>query len=313
MNSETNRAVFKVSVIIPVFNLSKYLSEAVVSAVNLAEVGEVIIVEDGSSDDSLSVCNGLGAQYDKVKVLQHPNGENRGVSASRNLGITKASCEYIAFLDADDCYLPHRFRKDIAVFTLNPQADAAYSCTILEEDQNDKENKRYGVKYDPRTKLEENVTPLEFYAWKLRNRLVLYHTDSITLKKDFLIQHKCFDIRLRLHQDSELWNRLMRRGNFYAAEWENPVAIVRRHPGNRITQRSPSTNLTMLAVMMENIGCENLHEFEKQYLSEQFLRNESKQFRNHWRRRLVYYSKKWACTFQKEQFLKKKMRKYTLD
>ncbi|GGF46959.1 glycosyltransferase family 2 protein [Echinicola rosea] len=299
--------------IIPVYNAAQFVKIAVASTVDLTEVGEVILIEDGSPDGALEICLQLAEHYDKVSLYQHPNGANKGAAASRNLGIEKATCDFVAFLDADDWYLPHRFKKDKEVFTFHPSTDVAYSCTVLEEDLYQPVVKRYGVRYDPKKQLKQEVTPLEFYEWKLMNKKVLFNTNSITLRREFLLKDKCFDTRLRLHQDSELWNRLMRRGDFQAAEWQNPVAVVRRHEGNRITHRSHTSALKMLAVMMDNIGFENLEKFERQYLFEQFLRNESKQYKNHWKRRLVYYLNRFVNRLWRDKFLKLKMKQYGID
>lgn len=263
----------------------------------------MILIEDGSPDNALGVCKELEGQYEKIKLLRHHDGENIGISASRNLGIENASCNFIAFLDADDWYLPHRFKKDHEVFQDYPQADAVYSCTILEQDQQDM-TKRYGVTSDPRVLWGQELTPMEFYRQKLINRRVLFHTNSITLKRKFLLKDKCFDTRLRMHEDSELWNRLLRSGNFYAAEWNIPVAVIRRHDKNTITGRSYRTNLKMLAVMIDNIGWENLEEFEKMYCFEGVLRSKSKRFSNHWLRRGYYYGNRFIKSLYRDHFLR---------
>ena len=120
--------MFKVSVIIPVYNAEAYLRKAVESAVNLVEVGEIILIEDRSPDNALVLAKKLEQEFDKVKLFQHPDKKNHGAGASRNLGIEKAACEYIAFLDADDYYLPNRFVKDKLVFETHDNCDGVYSA-----------------------------------------------------------------------------------------------------------------------------------------------------------------------------------------
>ena len=120
--------MYNVSIVIPVYNAESYLRKAVESAVNLVEVGEIILIEDQSPDNALALAVSLEQEFDKVKLFQHPDKKNHGAGASRNLGIQKASCEYIAFLDADDYYLPNRFVKDKLVFKTNYNCDGVYSA-----------------------------------------------------------------------------------------------------------------------------------------------------------------------------------------
>lgn len=124
-----NSPEFKVSVVMPVYNAVKYLTVAVESAVHLPEVHEVILIEDCSPDGALAKCRELASTYSKVKLAQHPNGENRGAGASRNLGIQLAQSKYIAFLDADDYYLPNRFHECKRIFLSDDTVDGVYGAT----------------------------------------------------------------------------------------------------------------------------------------------------------------------------------------
>lgn len=104
------------TVIIPVYNNAAFIEKAAISALQFREVKELIIVEDGSHDNTLSICKELEKKHPKIKIIQHPNQKNLGVSASRNLGIESATQEFIAFLDADDYYLPNRFDAEKQFF-----------------------------------------------------------------------------------------------------------------------------------------------------------------------------------------------------
>ena len=90
----------KISVIIPVYNVEKYLERCVESVMKQTYRDiEVILVNDGSTDDSLRVCKQLKVQYPQLIIVDKPNG---GLSSARNAGISASSGEYIAFLDSDD-------------------------------------------------------------------------------------------------------------------------------------------------------------------------------------------------------------------
>lgn len=110
-----------ISVIIPVYNAEKYLSEAVDSVLaQVAGVGEIILVDDGSSDDSLRVARSFGA---RVIVCTQ---ENCGAGAARNRGLEQASGEFLAFLDADDVWLPAKTALQLDAFRLDPALDMVF-------------------------------------------------------------------------------------------------------------------------------------------------------------------------------------------
>lgn len=296
---------FQVSVIIPVYNAENYLRRAVESAVVLEEVGEVILVEDASPDNALELCFELQDEYSEVKLVRHPGNKNKGAAASRNLGINTSQFPYLAFLDADDWYLPNRFQKEKQVFSTNPKADVVYSSSILDVNQEDY-TKMKGANLDVRKIIGREAKPDLFFSYLLENHLVLFDTNGVTIKKDFLLQNKLFDERLNLHEDTELWLRLYRKGYFFAGEINKPVAIVRRHEDNRITSRNSVSELYMYAVYIQNVEVENMFDFEKQYLMKRILRVRSKAFSSDFvRRGFFYFYYYFYSTFGVNEFLRK--------
>lgn len=96
---------FRISVIVPVYNRARTIETCVDGIFNSpTDDFEVILVDDGSTDDSLAVCEKLAQKYPRIKVVHQENG---GVSAARNTGIEYASGEYIAFVDSDDTLFPN--------------------------------------------------------------------------------------------------------------------------------------------------------------------------------------------------------------
>lgn len=88
------------SVVIPVYNASEYLEECLTAVCNQTYRNlEIILVDDGSKDNSLAICKKFAMNDSRIKILTHPN---KGVSATRNDGIEAATGEYIFFCDADD-------------------------------------------------------------------------------------------------------------------------------------------------------------------------------------------------------------------
>lgn len=95
----------KLSIIVPVYNVSKYLEKCVRSILNsLDDSTEVLLVDDGSTDNSGQLCDSYSETYMNVKSIHKKNG---GVSSARNLGIKCASGEWVTFIDSDDTVVPH--------------------------------------------------------------------------------------------------------------------------------------------------------------------------------------------------------------
>jgi len=101
----------KISVLMPVYNAQKYIKVAVESILNQTFTDfEFIIINDGSSDESLKIIEGYALQDARIKVI---NRENKGLIKTLNEGLKLAKGKYIARMDADDISLPLRFEKQI--------------------------------------------------------------------------------------------------------------------------------------------------------------------------------------------------------
>ena len=104
----------KVSVIIPVYNMADYIEETVKSVLSSDyDNFEIILVDDGSKDNSLSIAKNLSYKDDRIKVISQ---NNSGVSAARNNGISNALGEYIFPLDADDKIAPELLSRSVKEF-----------------------------------------------------------------------------------------------------------------------------------------------------------------------------------------------------
>src|SRR5436853_333315 len=113
-----------VSCIVPVFQGERYLRDAIASI--LAQTSppfEVIVVDDGSSDRSVAIAESFGPP---IRVLRQ---DHRGVSAARNHGVRAARGALLAFLDADDLFLPAKLAQQLARFTVRPELELSAAYT----------------------------------------------------------------------------------------------------------------------------------------------------------------------------------------
>jgi glycosyltransferase involved in cell wall biosynthesis len=113
------------------FNTEKYIEEAIASVfAQTYDNWELLLVDDGSTDGSTAIAKRYAQQYpEKVRYLEHEGHQNRGMSATRNLGIRNAKGEYIAFLDADDVWLPQKLEQQLAIMDSQPEAKVVFGPT----------------------------------------------------------------------------------------------------------------------------------------------------------------------------------------
>jgi glycosyltransferase involved in cell wall biosynthesis len=91
---------------------------------------ELLLVDDGSTDDSTTIARNYAENYpEKVRYLEHEGHQNRGASAARNLGVHNARGEFIAFLDADDVFLPYKLEQQIPILVSHTEAAMLYGSS----------------------------------------------------------------------------------------------------------------------------------------------------------------------------------------
>jgi len=122
-----------VSTIMIFFNEEKFIQEAIDSVfAQTYENWELLLVDDGSTDKSTEIARRCATQYpDKVRYLEHYGHENRGMSATRNLGLQNVQGEYIALLDADDIWLPQKLEKQVNILNTQPEVAMVFSPSKL--------------------------------------------------------------------------------------------------------------------------------------------------------------------------------------
>jgi glycosyltransferase involved in cell wall biosynthesis len=229
---------FQVSVIIPAFNAEKYLAQAVQSALAQPETAEVILVEDGSSDTTLSVCQHLVTQYpDRLHLHQHPVGRNQGAGPSRNLGIKMASSPYVAFLDADDFYLPNCFAAAKEILLENAAMDGVYGALGVHFETPEVEA-LYGslTTFSKITTVTEKIPPDQlFERMSPLGSAGFFHLNTLVVKKAVLEKTGLFN-NLTIGQDTHFRLRLAYVAQLAPGSIDQPIAIRRVHAQNRITK-----------------------------------------------------------------------------
>lgn len=184
----------KVSVIIPTHNRMNLIERAVKSVLNQSYSGiEIIVVSDGSEDDTDSVMEKLCEEDSRIKYISyHPA---KGANVARNVGIDNAKYEYVAFLDDDDEWLADKLDKQLALFSENEEIGLV--CT------------GYNSIFVSEGTSSVFIPPAPFDS----SREILLgncigSTTTVMIKKDLFSQCGKFDSKLQAMQDYDLWTRL---------------------------------------------------------------------------------------------------------
>ncbi len=269
---------FEVSVVIPVYNAASYVRQAVESALAQPEVREVLLVEDGSPDNALAVCQELAAQNPQVVLLRHPNGENRGAGASRNLGMRSAACDFLAFLDADDYYLPGRFALDAQIFAKDALCEGVYHAVemYVQDSQGLNRWNEAGKSRERIQTISADIPPEALADALLQGGRGYFHIDALTIRRFVLDKAGLMREDLRLHQDTEWILRVAMSARLLPGNLQEPVARWRVHSQNRISApRSPKQKLDDQMRMYRSLytWCEEFAGPYQETLMDLMLRN----------------------------------------
>lgn len=229
-----------ISVVIPTYNAAPYIEKAVLSALQFPEVKEVIIVEDCSTDNTLEECEKLQELHERVKLFQHEDRKNHGDSITRNLGIEKANCEFVAFLDADDYYLPNRFDAEKKIFE-DRKVDGVFGA-IGTDFINEKGKKDYIAKFGENFLCTVNFPAegREIFYNMIAEPSTFGHSFSmiaLTLRRSALENPTLrMPPKLTISQDKEFIIRLAFHKYLKTGIIDRPIANRTAHETNSITK-----------------------------------------------------------------------------
>lgn len=228
---------FRVSVNIPVYNAAPYLRQAVESALEQRQTGEIIIVEDCSPDKSWEVCEKLAAEYSKVHLFRHPDGRNHGCSASRSLAVQKSSFDYIAFLDADDFYLPGRFEACEKMFYGDPELEGVYEAigTHIEDEASLKRWPDRRMSASTLTTITKEVPHERLFFELVAGTSGYFTMDGLVVKRNVFKKTGYFDQTFPLNMDDVFQIKLAALAKLAPGIITRPVAMRRVHGKNRIS------------------------------------------------------------------------------
>lgn len=207
-----------VSVVIPSYNHAHFLAFAIDSVLRQEySAVEIIVVDDGSTDHTREVVAAYGERVRYIHKL------NAGLSAARNTGIAAASSQFLAFLDADDEWLPGMLNRITATFKRLPDEYGLVACCSTAMDKGGKEL-RGKLPWDE-SEREIMVTDLV-----LMNR---FAADSVVVRRSVFGRVGLFDTQLTSSEDRDMWIRVAHHSRIYRLA--EPLVRVRIHGGSMST------------------------------------------------------------------------------
>ena len=188
-----------VSIIIPCYNAEKYIAETIQSVINQTYKNwELIVVNDGSTDNSLNIITEFAANDSRISFIDK---KNTGVSDSRNKGIEKAKGDFIAFLDADDVWDFQYLEKQIENLQSNRFTISYTACQLINHK---------GEKIQKHIRGENNPQLNDFL---LQNGNYNTNPSGIVYKRQCFNEVNGFDLNLSNNADQDILIQMLAKGN----------------------------------------------------------------------------------------------------
>ena len=264
----------EVSIIMPVYNRSRYLEDSIKSIFRQSRLdSELIIIDDGSTDDIRGEIEVL--RKNAPVPMRYFRQENQGPGLARNNGIREAQGKYIAFLDADDEWLPEFLERTTQALESQGCDWVMTPSVRIVLDENEREISREVIHGEPLERYPDIFTAL------LRDNIV-GGPSQVVVKKDCMQKLGSFRRGLRVRDDWDMWIRLARGGcKLFKVDEPLYVYKIRR---NSITKS------------FSHVGLQNTYQILVEYSKEAFLRQP--ELRQHYAERMwnlarhILYGKK---------------------
>jgi len=207
----------KVSVIIPTYNRTHYVCEAIDSVLSQTFKDlEVIVVDDGSTDDARQVLENYSSRI--YYIYQ----ENRGRSEARNKGIKAAKGEYIAFLDDDDIWLPYKLERQVQFLDAHPDIGLVNTFTEVV----DEHGHILGQETKQHLQLYKKAIHIG-YTYEGMSKLCVMFISSVVLRKECVDTIGVFDSHAEALEDWDLYLRLALK--YRIGIIPEPLIMYRQH------------------------------------------------------------------------------------
>lgn len=233
-----------VSIIMPAYNSAGTIREAILSAMSQSHENiELIIVDDGSTDETSSICQRYAEGDKRIKLVSQGR---RGVSTARNTGVKAAKGEFIAFFDSDDLW--EREKIELQLDVARNHSDAVV-LTELIRFSGDRDSRRFfGIASPPPYVSKDQYIRT---VLNLNNRDMVSLTTAL-LRKSHLEAAGLYDEKLRTSEDWDLWIRLAFRCQFMNID--KPLYFYRKYQGSLTSLTKMTDTLQGQLYIIDKVG-----------------------------------------------------------
>jgi glycosyltransferase involved in cell wall biosynthesis len=223
-----------VSVIIPAFNAASFIRNAIDSAMAQSWPSmEIIVVNDGSNDDTPDI---LDSYKHEIRIINKSNG---GLSSARNRGIQESTGEFVAFLDADDLWLPEKISRQVEALMNKPVIGFCSTQAVLMTP----DGEHTGIWDCPG--VDGSILKTLF----LRNSAIPGSGSGVMVRRHLFEKAGTFDESLRSLEDIDMWIRLAAITNYVCID--EPLTIIVKHPDS-MSRNISVMRSSALQVMRKN-------------------------------------------------------------
>ncbi|MBO5737713.1 glycosyltransferase family 2 protein [bacterium] len=205
----------KISVITASYNYENYIKETIESVINQTfQDWEMIIVDDGSKNNSVEVIKSYCEKDNRIKFFQHEHGVNKGLAETIKLGIEKSTGDWIVFLESDDTIVPDYLETKLKIIEENQDVKFIFNDINMFGEQNIIE------KYDSYFKKQKKILSKLNFPTKMLKAFKSTHTNliptfSCVMVKKISCKNLNFNCPIKKGLDLYLWLQLLRTNDFY--------------------------------------------------------------------------------------------------
>lgn len=211
--------IMKISVIIASYNYAQYIEEAINSVISQSyQDWEMVIVDDGSSDNSVEIIKSYCEKDNRIRLFQHADGQNKGLKETLLLGIENACGEWIAFLESDDSFAPDNLAKKVEIIQKYPEVKLIFNKIKFLDENNERKN----IKKEDFVKQQQKLSKMKFpknmfYDFYINNMILTF---SCVMVETRTLKETDFNTPVDAMLDWWLWVHLAYKNSFYYLDQE---------------------------------------------------------------------------------------------